>query len=56
MDFIVPPDGPPVCLEINTLPGFTQRSLLPLAARAAGIGFQELVELILKRALMNRTP
>ncbi|MAE45418.1 MAG: D-alanine--D-alanine ligase [Planctomycetes bacterium] len=56
MDFIVPPDGPPVCLEINTLPGFTQRSLLPLAARAVGIGFQELVELILKRALKNRTP
>ncbi|MFT5051511.1 MAG: D-alanine-D-alanine ligase [Chlamydiales bacterium] len=39
-DFIVPRDGgAPVLLELNTLPGFTPRSLLPQAAAVAGISF-----------------
>ena len=38
-------------LEINTIPGFTETSLLPMAAEAAGIGFNDLVEEILKAAL-----
>lgn len=49
-DFIVGPDGP-VILECNTLPGLTPGSLLPLAARAAGIGFPELVLRLIELAL-----
>jgi D-alanine-D-alanine ligase len=54
VDFIVPSDGSqPVVLEINTLPGMTARSLLPLAAAHAGLSFRalclRLVELALER-------
>lgn len=42
-DFIVPEDGgEPVFLETNTLPGLTPRSLLPRAAREAGIDYRTL--------------
>lgn len=41
-DFIVTSDGTPVILETNTIPGMTSRSLLPDAARHAGIEFPEL--------------
>lgn len=37
VDFIVTDGGVPYVLEINTLPGFTGHSLLPMAARKAGI-------------------
>jgi D-alanine-D-alanine ligase len=40
-----------VVLETNVVPGLTETSLLPLAADAAGIGFQELIERILASAL-----
>ena len=36
--------GNPRFLEANTLPGMTETSLLPLAAKAAGVGFAELCE------------
>lgn len=53
VDVIVRPAGEPVVLEINTLPGMTATSLLPLAARAAGISYehlcQRMVELALRR-------
>ncbi len=32
------------CLEINTLPGLTSTSLLPKAAKASGISFEQLIE------------
>ena len=38
------------CLEINTIPGMTETSLLPKAAAAAGVDFTELVERILAGA------
>jgi len=45
--------GRPWVLEVNTLPGMTETSLLPKAAKAAGLGYPELcqrmVELALKR-------
>ena len=42
-DFIVPLDGSaPVFLELNTLPGMTPRSLLPLAAETVGIDYRTL--------------
>jgi len=37
-------------LEVNTIPGMTQLSLLPKAASAAGIGFTELCERMLRSA------
>ncbi len=43
VDLMVPDSGSPTVLEINTIPGFTETSLLPKAARAEGISFPELV-------------
>jgi D-alanine-D-alanine ligase len=42
VDVILPDDGPPTVLEINTIPGMTEASLLPEAAAAAGIGYADL--------------
>ncbi len=50
VDLIVPDGGEPVVLEINTIPGMTETSLLPKAAAAAGIGFGELCRRILASA------
>jgi D-alanine-D-alanine ligase len=44
IDFRLSPDGDIFCLEANTLPGMTELSLVPQAARAAGIDFPELCE------------
>ncbi|WP_166252053.1 D-alanine--D-alanine ligase [Marinobacter salicampi] len=41
-------------LEVNTVPGMTDHSLVPMAARAAGISFEELVVRILKDTLEHR--
>lgn len=43
-------DGDYALLEVNTLPGFTGASLVPKAAAAAGISFDELVERLAARA------
>jgi D-alanine-D-alanine ligase len=51
VDFLVEPGGRIVLLEVNTLPGMTPTSLYPDGARAAGIGFAELVERLVRRAL-----
>ncbi len=51
VDFIIDKDGNPYVLEINTLPGLTEMSLVPDAARAAGISFEELVERIVRLGL-----
>jgi D-alanine-D-alanine ligase len=40
-----------VALEVNTLPGMTVNSLLPKAARAAGIPFGDLLDRLLQLAL-----
>ncbi len=47
VDIILSPDGEAFVLEVNTIPGFTETSLLPKAARAAGIGFEDLCKEIL---------
>lgn len=53
VDVMVRPAGEPVVLEVNTLPGMTETSLLPKAAAAAGIDYaqlcQRMVDLALKR-------
>ncbi len=38
-------------LEVNTIPGMTDHSLVPMAAEAAGIGFRELCVRILEQSL-----
>ena len=43
-----------VCLEVNTQPGMTETSLVPELAQYAGIGFEELVEWMVKDASLNR--
>jgi D-alanine-D-alanine ligase len=43
-------DGNSWCLEVNSAPGMTDHSLVPMAARAAGIGFEDLVVRILAEA------
>ena len=50
VDLILGPDGPQV-LEANAIPGLTDTSLLPQAAEAAGMSFEQLVEKILDLAL-----
>src|SRR5689334_8811226 len=44
----------PYMLEINTLPGFTPKSLLPEAAAHAGVKFPQLVDRLAKRAAARR--
>ncbi len=48
VDFVTGADGVPLLLEINTVPGMTSHSLVPMAARAAGIDFEELAWRILE--------
>ncbi|OGW61785.1 MAG: hypothetical protein A2V83_08510 [Nitrospirae bacterium RBG_16_64_22] len=54
VDLIVDADGRPFVLEVNTLPGMTDRSLFPEIARGAGISFGELVEAILLLSVLPR--
>ncbi len=50
-DFIIRSDNRPYLLEINSLPGLTQASLLPDACAGAGIGFEALIERLIGYAL-----
>ena len=51
VDFILTAQGVPHVLEVNTIPGFTSHSLLPKAAAAAGIPFDELCDRMVQMAL-----
>ncbi len=51
VDFRMSPQREFYCLEVNTLPGMTATSLVPKAAKAAGIEFPELLERIARSAL-----
>ncbi len=53
VDLILGKDGVPYVLEVNTVPGMTATSLVPKAAAAAGISFEELCERLLKMAFMK---
>ena len=46
--------GEPVVLEVNTLPGMTPTSLMPKAAAAAGIGYEQLCQRIIDLALKRK--
>jgi len=54
IDFIVDRDCTPWLLEVNTVPGLTALSLLPDAARAAGIPFDELCERLVRHGIERR--
>jgi D-alanine-D-alanine ligase len=54
IDFRRDPDGNVWCLEANSLPGMTATSLLPQAAKAAGIAFPELLERICRGAVNGK--
>ena len=47
-DFMADASGRPLLLEVNTIPGMTDHSLVPMAARAAGLEFDELVWRVLE--------
>jgi D-alanine-D-alanine ligase len=51
VDIIVDASGTPWLLEVNTVPGLTELSLLPDAARAAGISFEQLCERLITHAV-----
>jgi D-alanine--D-alanine ligase len=51
VDFIVDRDRTPWLLEVNTVPGLTSLSLLPDAARAAGVEFPELCERLIQHGV-----
>ena len=55
-DFIVDEAGTPWFLEINTLPGMTETSLSPMAAREVGMSFEDLVETLLLGARLRVLP
>ena len=50
VDFIMSNDGHFYILELNSIPGFTASSLLPMAAKAAGMTFSELCHNIISGA------
>ncbi len=53
VDVILSEDGVPYVLEMNTIPGMTPLSLLPMAAKQAGMDFDALVLEILKTARLD---
>lgn len=55
VDIMLSQDSQPYVLEINTIPGMTSSSLLPKAARAAGIEFPELCVRIIELSLAARS-
>ncbi len=55
VDFMTGPDGMPQILEVNTVPGMTSHSLVPMAARAMGLDFAELCWRILETSLAAET-
>jgi D-alanine-D-alanine ligase len=56
VDLILAEDGNSFVLEVNTIPGFTETSLVPKAAQAAGVGFPDLCVRLVQMALARRGP
>lgn len=54
VDIIVRANGEPVVLEVNTLPGMTETSSLPRAAKAAGISYDDLCQRMVELAMKRR--
>lgn len=54
VDVMLDAESRPLLLEVNTVPGMTDHSLVPMAADAVGIGFNDLVLEILRSSLVSR--
>ena len=54
VDYIIPADGEPVLLEINTTPGMTATSFIPQQVRAAGLDIKDVMTDIIEDELKNR--
>lgn len=54
VDFMMDATGRPLLLEINTVPGMTDHSLVPMAAKAAGIDFDTLVWRVLETSFSRQ--
>jgi len=55
-DLIVDADGQPWLLELDTCPGMTETSLLPVAANSAGLAFPDLVDRVVRLAVAAPAP
>ena len=55
VDVIVRADNQPVVLEVNTLPGMTETSSLPKAARVGGIAYADLCQRMVELAMRRKT-
>jgi len=53
VDFMLDSDNQPWLIEVNTVPGMTDHSLVPMAAKHAGMSFEELVLNILQGAFIH---
>ncbi|MFQ5608558.1 MAG: D-alanine--D-alanine ligase, partial [Candidatus Zixiibacteriota bacterium] len=51
VDFILDENGQRWFLELNTIPGLTELSLAPMSAAAAGVGFDQLLQMMADSAL-----
>jgi D-alanine-D-alanine ligase len=56
VDVMVRPNNEPVVLEVNTLPGMTETSLLPKAAAATGLSYAQLCQKMIDLALLRARP
>ncbi|MGR9072232.1 MAG: D-alanine--D-alanine ligase [Gammaproteobacteria bacterium] len=54
IDVFIDTEGEPQLIEANTVPGMTDHSLVPMAAKAAGIDFEQLVWRILETSLADK--
>ncbi len=54
VDVILGPGSTPYVLEVNTVPGLTERSLFPMAAKRSGLSYSRLVRKILSGASLNK--
>ena len=54
VDYIIPEDGEPVLLEINTTPGMTATSFIPQEVRAAGLDIKDVMTEIIENELKGR--
>ncbi|MCE1165220.1 MAG: D-alanine--D-alanine ligase [Bacteroidetes bacterium] len=51
VDFLLTQDDELYCLEVNTLPGMTELSLVPMAVKSEGMGFDALIDTVINASL-----
>jgi D-alanine-D-alanine ligase len=51
IDVMIDQQGQPWLLELNTVPGMTDHSLMPMAAKQAGLSFDQLVDRLVQLSL-----